>query len=605
MRADRVLAMAENRFGKRFASKEAAIAELQTLSQREQRSLKKVETSKAERARRSGASERMISAMAKSSTVKLPSASVQSASERLTKALGTSAFPAELAAVTKGMKAGEVKALAKQFASSSASSKEKALKAIASRHNDLGIARAASRATGGRIAGAIALAVGVGSVLADSLGSDVMAAEKKRRNQGPSKNTVAAKEADAKAKQAEAAAEQAKAETRRLELEAQARRDKREDDRRDADKAPLEQARQIGLVAVPLAAGTAYGVHKANKIQAHVEKSVAAKNSQLTSVARRVQGSKSPAKLAAAVKTADDLKLTKMKTPIGLLPAGFLLAEAVTARVIAAHTENETASEVLNSAAIGLSAAAITTVGARLAEKIAPTVQLNAGAIMEINTARETLKASGEKPAKPAGSGKGGRLLKSAGRLAFPALVAVATAAAFSEARAEGADNVKATKQAAKAGGDVVLGGAISEYDAAKARGAGEAEAVAIGTSKGAINLATFGVAEMANDALADKGGVAGAITDTVTTAASKVGKLLGWSDEARMASANVRAQGKAFLNAGAERKAEQVPKAPASTVVAASAVQQRSDGQTEAYTRRTKSGTTVQVKGYRTPTAR
>jgi hypothetical protein len=616
MRADRVLAMAENRFGRRFASAEAAIAELSKLPVREQRAMKKVNVSKAERARRSGVSDRMIQGMSGANVGTAPSAA-QSASRKLIVGMSKSRSALALAAV-----------------------------------------------------------VGAG-IVAASTGSQVMAAEKKRKQQGTSKNTVAAKQAEAAAKAAEADAERAKTETRRLELEARDRAADRADARREADKAPLEQLRQIGLVAAPLAAGMVYGAKKAAAIEAKVATAAEAKNRQLTAVAKKVRNSSNPARLKAGVRVADKLKLAKTKGPVGGVTAAFLVTEAVAARVVAANTDNETAREVLNGAAIGLGAAAVSTVGTRLVQRATSSVMPNAAAMVDVETARETLKKKAPAMAKAKGS-----LSKAVGRVALPVVAGITAVTAFSaaqsDAQAAGKDDGEARAEgstaAAKSLTDLLTFGAGEATQKALAEGKSRGEAVASGLAVGAINTATFGVATMANDALADKGGVAGAITDTVSKAASKVGELLGWSDAAREASAEARAdasgestspgmkaliggigtyagghflelglkartplskgalitfgaaglvsgfglmaealasvvspapEGKAFLNEGAERKAAQAPKAPVSTVVAASATPKKSDGQTAGYTRRSKTGASIQVGAYRTPDRR
>jgi hypothetical protein len=223
---------------------------------------------------------------------------------------------------------------------------------------------------------------------------------------------------------------------------------------------------------------------------------------------------------------------------------------------------------------------------------------------------------------------------------------------------------------------DVVTGGAGAVVEQSIAQGDSRAKALAKGTSVGAINLATFGTADMANAALEDKGGVPGVIADTVAKAANKVGEILGWGDatheanaasrnadasaapaetspgnkallggigsyagahfvelglksrpglgrgalitfgaaglisgvslmaDALVAAAHAEPQPKAFLNEGAERKAAQTPKAPASTVVASAAVK-KADGETAGYSRRGKNGQTIQVQAYRTPDRR
>lgn len=634
MREDRVLAMAENRFGERFATKDAAIARLQQLTPREQRALTKVAVSKSERARRASASDRMIAGMSqeakgmttipdrlkglktaqlkeiarevgipvnsKSTAAGLRKAMAQrvladtrvgaqsvrvgelfrdvssadvaasanrarSASEakisaaidkvsapraagaagRLTKALGSPAFGAELAAVTKGMKAAEVKALAKEFTAQSAASKAVALKRIEGRNSALLTSLSKSRATGGRIAGALALAVGVGAALADAGGSSAEAAQKKRQS-GPSKNTVAAKEADAKAKAAEAAAKQADAdaakaatEAKRLELQAEAQRADRMDKRREADKAPLEQLRQVAIVAAPLAAGMAYGKNKAEAIQARAKEAAAATNRQLDKVSKKIRGSRDVAKLTAGVRVADRMRPDRLKGPVGGLTAAFLVTEAVAARYIAHTSENETTREVMNGAAIGLGAAAVSTVGTRMVQRATSSILPNASAMVDIETARETIK--GNKSAPRPRATPGGVLAK-ASKLALPLIAGVAAYSAFVDSADAGQSTGEAAGAGAKAAGDVMTGGAISEYDRAKARGAGEAEALATGASMGAINMATFGLAPMANEALADKGGVPGAISEVVVAAAGKAGELLGWSDAAREASAESRA---------------------------------------------------------------
>ena len=539
-------------------------------------------------------------------------------------------------------------------------------------------------------------------------------AEKRTKQQrsGTSKNTVAAKQAEAAAKeaaakeaQAAAEAERAKTDMRRLELEAEARKDKRADERRAADKAPSEQLRQVGLVAAPLAAGMAYGKHKADKINAEVTKAARAKNKQLEKVAEKVRGTTNPAKLRAGVRVADKLKLGKMKGPVGGVTAAFLVTEAVAARVVASNTENETAKEVLNGAAIGLGAAAVSTVGTRMVQRATASVQPNAAAMVDIEAARETSKAKPSKAAPRKRAPRASGVAKTAGRAVMPVLAGIVAVSAFNdrvaaaEARGDSKESARAQgfTEAAKAVTDVVTGGALSAAEQALAEGSGRAEALARGASVGAINLATFGTADMANAALEDKGGVVGVITDTVQAAAKRAGDLLGlssdtprqiaremfggtahagtdkpvangaedpsaaakiggvviggtggamvmigrdmikergfsgWDAPPSRATRTVRAvkgagtigvgltlaalgmtiataktskQPKAFLNEGAERKASEAPKAPASTVIASASVK-KSDGETAGYSRRGKNGQTIQVQAYRTPDRR
>jgi len=420
-------------------------------------------------------------------------------------------------------------------------------------------------------------------------------AQQKKRSSGTSANTVKAKEAEAKAKQADAAAKtaeaqsaQAAAETRRLELEAERLKLDRADKRREEDASAGNQLRQVGLVAAPLAAGMAYGKHKADKIQTQVEKAAVAKNQQLDRVARNVRRSRDASRMKAAVHVVDKLKLAKMKGPIGGITAGFLVTEAVAARVVAANTENETAKEVLNAAAIGLGSAAVGTVGTRMVQRATSSVMPNAVSLVDIETARETLSKKAPSPATKAPKAGGGTLAK-AGRLVLPALAVVVATSAFNNeaAAAESAGDANATARgstaAAKALTDLLSFGAGEATERAIADGESRERAVAEGVAMGTINAATFGVATLANDALADQGGVSGFITDTLKAAIKSA------------------REGKAFLNGAAERKAAQLPKAPETVVVAASA-QRLSDGQTAGYTRRGRNGQSVQVKAYRTP---
>jgi hypothetical protein len=383
-----------------------------------------------------------------------------------------------------------------------------------------------------------------------------------------------------------------------------------------------------------------------------------------------------------------------------------LVTEAVAARVVASNTENETAKEVLNGAAIGFGAAAVSTVGTRMVQRATASVQPNAAAMVDIEAARETSKAMPSKaaPRKRAPRASGG-VAKAVGRVALPVLAGVVAVGAFND-RASAAEAQGETKEQARAEGfteaakavtDVVTGGAGAVVEQSIAQGDSRAKALAKGTSVGAINLATFGTADMANAALEDKGGVVGVITDTVQAAAKRAGDILGLSSDTphqvaremfggtahagtdkpvasggedpsaaakiggvviggtggamvmigrdmikergysgwdappsrttravravkgagtigvgltlaalgmTIATAKTSKQPKAFLNEGAERKASEVPKAPASTVVASAAVK-KADGETAGYSRRGKNGQTIQVQAYRTPDRR
>lgn len=590
MREDRVLAMAENRFGKRFATKAEAIAALSGLSPREQRSLKKVAVSKAERARRSQASERMISGMSGREPSKMASIDDSTEHRAAVENAGTSGLR-----TPRNSNPGLLEDLTSKYKAAAASGKAMDMHAVqdavAAAKLSKTDAHALAKAVGApirpydsgprvqkrltswlfqeamelsrqsriaRIAPVAALTVGVAAAAATSIfgsSSAEAATTKKRRTgaSGPSKNEVAKSQADAQAKAAEAEAAKANAEARRLELQAQKDAADRADARRAEDRSAGEQLRQIGLIAAPLAAGVAYGVKKANQIEAKAEKGLRARNTQLAKVANKVRGSTDPARLRAGVRVADKMGLMK-KAPLGGISAAFLAGEAVAARVIAANTENETASATLNGAAVGLGAAAVTQVGTRMVQRATSAVQPNAAAMVDVETARETLKRGGRAVAKATPKGGAGVLAK-ATKIALPVLAGVAAYSAYTDAASAGESSGEATTKAAKAAGDVVSMGAISAYDEAKARGAGEAEAVAKGAAMGVINYATMGVVEAANDALASQGGFAGYIDKAVKMAGEVLfggkaeaaeapkgnGKPAGWSDAAREASAEAR----------------------------------------------------------------
>lgn len=635
---------------------------------------------------------------ASAKTVKSASPNISAAAARLSKSLGSSAFRAELAAVTKGMKAPEIMTLAKAFTSRSASSKAVALRNIEGRNNALLTSFAKSAATRGRIAGALALAVGVGSVASSLLApSTAEAAQKKKVKQsGPSKNTVEAKKADAQAKQAEAQAEQARAETRRLELEAKAREADRADKRREADKAPLEQARQIGLVAVPLAVGMAYGTMKANKIEKAAARAAEAKNANLARVAAKLTA-KTPSgvtradRLKAVVDVADKMKLGKMKGPLGAVTAGFLVSEAVVARVVAAHQENETAREVLNAAGLGFGAAAVGTVGTRLVQRATSTIQPNAAHLVDIEGARNAAaRTSAPKPPR------GGKVLSVLGKAVLPVTAAAAATLAYSQAahaaEARGADattvRAEGATEAVRATTSLLTMGGADEVEQSRKEGRGIGESLGRGAVVAAVNYATMGVVPLLNDQLERVGGAANLITNMVQGAAGTLGEVarelgggtahassdaveggtrtedsaaakiggiviggLGGamalegratlkappthvingvphtfdgkpvtpaSKVARVAKGSgllgagltlatlgfsiaTHGQGKAYLNDAAARKAQAPPK-PVAPIGVVAAQPQRTDGQTDAYTRRTKTGQAVQVKAYRTP---
>jgi len=660
MRADRVLAMAENRFGKRFASKEAAIAELVKLPAREQRSLKKVAVSKAERARRSAASDRMIA--------------------------GMSARPKPREAIDAA------RAMSAQYLS--AASK------LADEHP--GIASIKTRIARTAEAQAIGAEMKIASRVAK--GQSTRAAKETKPMVPIPERLKGLKRAQLAAVARDVGGISINSKTTAAQLRAQINKRIAEQARYEAKNAVARQANAWG--ADPLAQRFDRG-----KVSAAAGKGRGAMESKINAAIDKVSADAPVKGKTAAVSGQPPLRHRKTSRAPKSNPA---LVQDLAAKVNVALTGGD--ADKLKSTLAEVKAAKLSKADSHALAKslgvnyVAPSAS---GA-----TARKAVERSIRTTLTD--FVKSAAVKKIPLAAVMPVLAVAAAATAFSDSSHAGDGTAEATKQAAKAAGDVVSFGAVGAHDKAKARGAGDVEAVATGAAVGAINFATFGVAEMANEALADKGGVSGVISDTVTKAASKVGELFGWSDAARAASAEARGaaapgtvdvsavgrdlarelfggtahaasdapvanggedpslaaklggtvvgglggamvligretikergydyhgskvsagtkafrvakgagtigaglalvalgvgistsrggksaqDGKSFLNDAAERKAAEVRKPVAPTPVVAAAAQRRSDGQTEGYMRRGRNGQTVQVKAYRTPT--
>lgn len=645
MRADRVLAMAEIRFGTRFASKDAAIAELSKLPAAEQRRMSKTAVSKSQTARGLDASKpQMIAGMSKPNRFHVPALSPEPGAkptERIKQAREVAAWRLKGA---KEMRAG---------GNPRADSIEKMGRAAESRAIGMEM-QIASRVAKGQSTRAAKETAKMSTNLRAALERGTEASAAQANASGPFKNihgpggrykdSPAIKQiaADYKAGKISLAT----ADARRRALRADGLHVVRTDvatevsKRGKAPPAPKSNPAVVEALAAKFKTATALDDAAKAKLSAVLHEFKTAKLSRADShaLAKSLGVPASASASRAEVRKSVELGLKQSVLDSSRLGLASRLSRvkadtassaappakaAKTTKAPRAAKSNPAVVEALagkvKSALEGGSRDAITAVQSELAAAKLSKADMHALA-----------QATGT-PIAPSASGKAAvgrvtqRLSSMAGFLAkkaavggrsaasilLPIAAVAAASSAFSdsshaaEARGEErtAARAKGSAEAAKAVTDLISFGAAGEVERARAEGAGMGEALARGATKGAINFATFGVAEMANDALADKGGVAGAITGTVTQASAKLGAMLGWSDAARAASAAARAQPMAFLNAAAERKASVPPKpaAPAFAVVAGA--QRRPDGETEGYTRRGRNGQAVQVKAYRTPT--
>jgi len=525
MRADRVLAMAENRFGRRFSSKAAAIAELSRLPNAEQRSLKKVAVSKSEAVRRAGASDRMISGMSQGQR---PMAGIADEIKGLKKA-DLQAIAREVSVSTKGsvsqLRASIVKrateharfaaknsvagqlgigmvlggtvdqskvrsataagraemeqriraAISKVRGGGSASSSVEALSAkinatlksptresIAAVRQELAAARlskvdahaiakatelpvkaasaakavtgrldkrlgslasflAKKAAVGGRGAAGIALGIAAGGLALAMTSRQSEAAEGKKRNKGPSANTVKAKEAEAN--KAKAEAERAASESRAREAEAQARareaeakaaerksaeETKREDARIKAEERKLRAGREgyaanlnLAATAAGIVGGVVAGKKIAGKVKADDIAAEKLRTRQAKQLAAAAKGGKGASSLKAVAKTAADMKIVRAESrsaramnvagKIGLPYAAALVVEGVIARQVAAELEergNVEGAAIARGVGMAGTVAAATLIGSRSTDLAFPTKAPNAGHVAKIEKAR-------------------------------------------------------------------------------------------------------------------------------------------------------------------------------------------------------------------------
>jgi len=329
----------------------------------------------------------------------------------------------------------------------------------------------------------------------------------------------------------------------------------------------------------------------------------------------------------------------------GGVPAGILLAEGGLSRfVIAPSIENEKAQAVVSALGSASVFAATNLIGERAIQKFTPPTLPDSNDLAVIEEAKtlseEPPKAASRKaPAGPKAAAAPkptradlaanykaafsrkpptdystktilsalrdvkippvvGKIAAGASRAILPvAAVAVGIAAAVQSAEA-GESSVDVAKAGGGAVADLMTGGAVSEYEAAKADGKSDTLAVVSGVLGGVANVLTLGLSSVVGDLVKSAPIIA---TGGEETQRDKVA-----AEAAGLSIADYRAgrknapQGKAYLNGGAAAKAAAAPAARANAVAAAPVA--RSDGQTEGYTRTGRGGLVVKVKAYATP---
>jgi hypothetical protein len=408
-----------------------------------------------------------------------------------------------------------------------------------------------------------------------------MADKKQQPSRGLTKRELEAAKADSAAKTAEAQAEAAKADASARAAESQARVEQMRVENERAANAQSQETARAKLAAETTAAklkaerearaanlnlagtvgGAAVGVgvgklvaSKMQKADTDAERLRAAESANLAKAAKGGPGS---VKAKAVAKAAQDLKLVSAPTrtgramraagKLGLPYAIGLGVEAVASRYVAmqmAENGNAEGAAAANALSMVGGAGAVSLVGQRATDMVSPSVLPDAQSIAKIEEAR--IKADMPKPASPAKAklkprakavpaptGAAATLddavkaamdatknmekaIKAAGKAASSAKVllpAVAVAAAASAA-AGGAS----AAEVAKVGADVLTSGAVSTYDEAKKRGASTTAAAAEGAFKGAVNTATFGVVDMANERAKEKG-FSGGVAEVLATA--------------------------------------------------------------------------------------
>lgn len=466
-----------------------------------------------------------------------------------------------------------------------------------------------------------------------------------------SQAAVQSKQADARAEEARAAAEMAKADAAKAKADAE-KSAAEAAERQSSSQRSAEDAKRLfdtSVTAGAYAIGAVSGALTAKKLDKLHGEGQAAKNKALKRVATEARplidkadgktaaGKRSAAKLGAIVRTADKAGLTSTRRGVaGPVAGGGLVLVGLASRAIAAETENETVKTVLNATGTAEAVAGGVVLVKDMANRASTTHLPDVKSLATIEQARavshpgmpaepkpkptapaatppQEPKAS--KPGKPPKGGSS--VLGAAKKLVLPLIAGIAGHTAFSKSAAAGESTGKALGEAAQAAGeataDVLTGGAVSTFAAAKADGKSGAIAAVEAVVTGVANVATLGAAGLVASKVAARETIP-YVPESV--ARRRSGAFLNDAAAARAREAQVRpagaaapAHGKAYIDGAAERRASeaarhlplQLPGTPGAARPAAQAPQ--SDGQTEGYTRvDPRTGMTVQVQGYRTP---
>jgi hypothetical protein len=252
-------------------------------------------------------------------------------------------------------------------------------------------------------------------------------------------------ERQAKAKAAESSARAAELTAQKQLVEAQSKAAERQVaiNREAAGRTTGERAWQLGVNVVMPLAGVAVGHKVAKSIEKRHIAALAAKAKQVQSLgnsASKLLASKMPrqlmkSKLAGIVSTADKLQLSKVRGPVGLVPAALLLGEGAFSRfVLAKQVENESAREALRAVGTASAFAATNLVGERMIQNrtLAKVPQSTAFAAIEAARAKAGPVAAAVGPSKLRVA------LGLGGKIALPLTAAMAAYAAYEGYKKEG-----------------------------------------------------------------------------------------------------------------------------------------------------------------------
>ena len=244
-------------------------------------------------------------------------------------------------------------------------------------------------------------------------------AQQATRAQADAAKAKAAQEAaKAQAEKARAETEAVRARTEVVRLERAAEENKRQDTERQrafqrkqkalktkAQQDERDALRKTGISVAALATGLGVGLAYAAKIAKQREKAVKAGAPHLKKLAAnadrllskygqpKTNASLLVKQLSGVVAAADKTKLTA-RAPLGIGPALVLLAEGAISRFLIAPTvKNETAKEAFNAVGTASAIAATTILGKGAVNTAAPTVPVNASQLASIEAARNVVDA--------------------------------------------------------------------------------------------------------------------------------------------------------------------------------------------------------------------